>query len=967
MSKKTFIKKVCDNIVHGLILVLPKGAAIHKLLFSVKDARESTEKEDAYQELMKKLESKVEQLSSIDKEMIVPLFNTLFEWIKEKKSDLEYNQILCRIESLKSLPGFKGINVVLQNELLSYEAEVNLRLGNQKVAQELSEQILSKQRYSIRICDYLLYYASIIKNKPLFEDILLKYQSLGATTEKITLKEVIWQYMSGNNKAVLNLLCQNDSYTSIKEEFIESSNANFFVGLALFHLKKYDLAKQYLKNAYEKEKTYIHKYYQLLNEAFEVIDRRSAKFLITESERKILISVLKELSSDGCVEYFGKEPSQLKEEYWHLRITVALHIDDKVGLDEYQKCPEELKNSPGVKGIYADILSFNDKSEEANKILLELYSVTNDFRFITKILNTYLQSAKYEEALTFSGSIKKFDDEGIIYSLIIEAYAKLNEIEKVVEFAKEKIASCKYPIYIYLVLGDIYFATGDFSEANKWYSKIITAIPTEDYEPRILFAKHLRTRNRIDLCLQILQPYLKYSYEAQKLFVYDAVKPENEKYFGEADEIIKKNITGDSDEIFWISCKVELAFNRKRYHTSQEYLKKLYKLDKRSEIVFRLAYLELLLGGKDVVELMYKLENEINPDFVMIAANCYYALGDYERAENLSLKSMALNGNNFNEHLYAQFIGINVAPKPGMPEITELDEVLNDCTILLESDSQQVWIGITSRSELLVKDNQYKFADIKFFFRTDESVIHLIGTKKNELVVFDKVNWRIKEIWGIKTKVFNHCILEYTSKVPNSKFLQLVELKEDNPIESMMHFLVESEIYENQILADYNFRNGVGLPLKQFAVRTGKNIIDTLLYLLNKPNQSFFTGELNLISFEERKILLSPSSISLLSLIGVLDFFISTYCDQLLVLESTKKYFIDIVDKMNTKEFAVSMSVGTDQGRFIRTEYTEDFKRKRTKFFNEIIQALSKVAVTIMELRPEELDEMSKYIALISR
>jgi len=84
MSKKTFIKKVCDNIVHGLILVLPKGAAIHKLLFSVKDARESTEKEDAYQELMKKLESKVEQLSSIDKEMIVPLFNTLFEWIKEK-------------------------------------------------------------------------------------------------------------------------------------------------------------------------------------------------------------------------------------------------------------------------------------------------------------------------------------------------------------------------------------------------------------------------------------------------------------------------------------------------------------------------------------------------------------------------------------------------------------------------------------------------------------------------------------------------------------------------------------------------------------------------------------------------------------------------------------------------------------------------------------------------------------------
>jgi len=58
----------------------------------------------------------------------------------------------------------------------------------------------------------------------------------------------------------------------------------------LFHIKKYDLAKAYIRNAYEKEKTFVHQYYKLLNDAFYIIDRRSTIFLITESERNTLIS-----------------------------------------------------------------------------------------------------------------------------------------------------------------------------------------------------------------------------------------------------------------------------------------------------------------------------------------------------------------------------------------------------------------------------------------------------------------------------------------------------------------------------------------------------------------------------------------------------------------------------------------------------------------------------------------------------
>lgn len=1034
--------KAVENIVRAFIHLLPKGEAIDKLLFSLKDAREYTEQEKilsfiesrvgsivinqlkeinevekinailkeklssitevskqlceyineqnnfnaeikklieesrdlvfiGFQDVNKKLDILLsrseDSFTSSDTEVISSLFKALFENYGKKLSELKYKEVLESISSIKQLTGYKKIDEILQSEVLSYEAEINLKLGDQQVAHKLSEQIIGKQSYSIRICDYLLYYASVMKDRSLFDDILSRYKSLGVEQKKITMKEVFWQYMSGNHIELLTLLCNDDSYSSIKEDFLESVDANFFAGMSLFQIKKYELAKTYFRNAYEKEKTYAHKYFQLLNDAFNIIDRRSAIFLITESERKTLIAALKELSSDGCVEYFGKAPAQLKEEYWTQRITIALHIGDKAGLEEYEKCPEELKNREGVKGIYADVLYFNDNYEEANKILVELYSINSDFNFITKILSTYLQTGKYEEALTFSEGIKKFDDEGIIYSLVIEAYSKLNDIEKVIEFASGKITHCKYPIYIYRAIGDLFSDIGDFPKANELYSKMIEAIPYDNYAPRILFAKHLKSKNAMEICLQCLEPYLKYSYEAQKLFVYDAVKLENEKYFKKAEEIIETNITGDIDKAYWIGNKIELEFNRKRYHTSLKFLKELYEIDTSSKVAYKLAHLKLLLGDKDVAGLTSKLENEAKPHFIMMAANCYYVLGDYERAESLSLKSIALHGNNFDENLYAQFIRINLGPKPGMPDIAEIEEISNDCTVLLESDSQQIWIGITSRPELLVKENEFKFADTSFFFRGDENVIHLIGSNKNESVVFNKINWIIKDIWKIKTKVVRHCMMEYISKVPDSNFLKLVELNERNPIESMMPILVEGEIYEKQILADYNFRNGIGLPLHQVAIRKGRNIIDALLYVLEKPNQLFFTGEINLISIKEQKIVLSPSSISMLSMIGVLDIVISTYGDQLLVLESTKKYFIDIVDKMNTEEFAIAMSMGSDQGRFIGTEYNKDFKRKRIKFFNEIIQALSKVAIANVDMRPEELDEKSKYIESISR
>jgi len=292
MEEEVYKIKAVENIVRAFMHLLPKGEAIDKLLFSLKDAREYAEQEEILSFIESRVGSivinqlkeinEVEKISSIlkeklgsitevskqlcehiidqnnfnaeikklleesrdqiliefedvnkkldillsrsegsftssDKEVIASLFKSLFENFGKKLTELKYNEVLESIDSIKQLTGFKKIDEVLQLEVLSYEAEINLKLGNQQIAGKITEQIISKQIYSVRICDYLLYYVSILKDRSLVDDILSRYKSFGVEQKKIMTKEVFWQYISGNHIGVLNLLCNDDNYSSIKE------------------------------------------------------------------------------------------------------------------------------------------------------------------------------------------------------------------------------------------------------------------------------------------------------------------------------------------------------------------------------------------------------------------------------------------------------------------------------------------------------------------------------------------------------------------------------------------------------------------------------------------------------------------------------------------------------------------------------------------------------------------------------
>ncbi|OGU77131.1 MAG: hypothetical protein A2W11_11280 [Ignavibacteria bacterium RBG_16_35_7] len=383
-------------------------------------------------------------------------------------------------------------------------------------------------------------------------------------------------------------------------------------------------------------------------------------------------------------------------------------------------------------------------------------------------------------------------------------------------------------------------------------------------------------------------------------------------------------------------------------------------------MAYKYAHIKILIGDKDLLQVSQILEREDDPHLIMMAANCYYVIRDYEKAEFLSLKAIAYNGNIFDENLFAQYVRINIGPKPGIPDIAELEAIIIDCTVLLESESENLWIGITSKNELLVEKNNFTFADTHFYYRNNDKVIHLISSPTGEIIRFNNKEWKIKDIWKIKTRVVRFCMFEYTSKVHDSKFLQMIQISEKNPLESMMPLLVEGEIYDKETLADYNFRNRIGLPLNQIAKRKARNLVDAILYILETPHQPFYVGDVGIFDLKEKKIVISCSSIIILVLSDLLEKFINKYKSQLIISEETKNYFIEIVDKMNTEEYGIAMSMGISNGKYLGTDYTEEFKQKRLKFFNRIVICLSKLETISFKLSPEELDDKSKYIDLIS-
>lgn len=687
--------QVKENIVRGFVQLLPKGAAIDKILFSMKDARASGEIEQTYEFIKSKLSDiKLEQFKEIndiqkikslleielgdlnvlvsnfilftktqssfnteikkileenksdiksilqgvtellsrpaveiDKDVLKLLFNNLFELYKVQMKEMHYDKVLENIDSIKKLKGYDNMDPTLKGELNSYAAEIHLRLGNDSLAQKLTQQILLAKIYSLKICNYLMYYATILNDKSLFDKVYSIYPQYCTDNKKVTKHLVFWDYVHKNYLSVIKKLCEDELHPTLKEEYQDSAELNFYLGMSLFDLKRYKEAQVFLTSACNLEKSIPFQFYLQLSYAFIIIDRRAAIFLLTQPEKEALKEIYSKLKSSEFNGYFQRSVPDAQKDYWIQRLIITAHFDPQLALEDYSQVPENIKQLNTMKSVYADLLYFNNNFDEALKTLIDLYKLDPDINQATKILSSFLSLGKYKEALDFESQIKEYDEEGVVYSLLIVAFSKLNSLEDSIKYAESFLPSVKYPIYVHKAIGELYSEHINMEKAYDYYDLMIKSIPVDDFPPRLLLARFVRSKGYIDLAINCLEPFTTYNDEAQRMYVYDVIRNGTDEQKNKADKIIDGKLNTSNDIEFWLGSKVELEFNRQHYNTCAGYLKKLFELIPNPNVAYKYAHVKIILGDKDLLDIAQILERDRNPYTVMMGANCYYKMG----------------------------------------------------------------------------------------------------------------------------------------------------------------------------------------------------------------------------------------------------------------------------------------------------------------------------------------------------
>ena len=922
------------------------------------------------------LDSKLDDIKKLLKgknkkndEILTNIFEEYLKKLAQQINEYNIHATLNEINQLKETDGFKELDEDLILGLKSLEGDIFIKLEKLEDAKIIANQFKAKDAYSERMCNFLIYYATVTGDEELKDKVISNYHILNVEKSKIMLNEAFYYFQQKDFRKAQSILSYEDNgNTFIRNELIAKGNSYYLLGMIKFYQKEYTEAENYLLISFRKKESTLTNYFMLLARAYNIIDKRSAIFTISGEDKNELQKVYNDLSDQKYLQDKFINIPHMSSDYWCQRLTILLHINPEEALNEFKNIPNEIKHLKNIRIIEADILFFNDQHEKAQEILISAYEQEKDLNLLTKIMGALLNQDKYDDVITFFSTLSPddLDHEGIIVSLYLDALQTKIAQTELIKTALLYIESTSEPIYIYKFLGHYYDAQKDERQAKEYYRLSINAISKVNFPPRILFARDFFKKQYFELGFDCIRPMIKYDYNAKKLFVYHAIRDGSDSDINLASDLIDSELHTNYDSNFWLSAKAELEYNRNRFYTALKYIEKIFQKRKDEESSYRYVYLKLTTNASEFGEELDILEASKNPDYLMLAATCYNALGNQNKCESLSLLSLALNGNKINDNLFAQLIQLNMFRNPVEPEKVEFEQVNADCTIKLTSEKKELWLGITSNNTLLIHENNFTFVDTKFYNKRDTEIIHIIGANKFEEVQYEGSKYIISEIWAINTRAIRFILSYYDNPDNEPGFMKRISVNMEDPMESMKPMLVDLELHEKNILSMYNLSNKMGLPLNVLARDRGKNILDVIIHLLSMQSQPFYAGEVNNYDIENNDFILTPSSIALLALLGILEEVIDHF-DNCKITTSTYDYFQNIITQHDDFEKRSKMSIGITNGRVFAQEVNDDFHKNRRKYFVDILSLISKIKRENVEVTPEELDDYRMLVTFISK
>lgn len=961
---------VWNHRIRGLILMIPMiGSGIEKFITAKSEAKKESEWKEMYQWIeggTNDISKVLELFHKKDENYFKQLFKDIKAKIREDIDNFRYDAARESILRSKILLEQNNVSLHLQSELDALNGEIALKLDDKELAKKLKDKIILAKCSSEIIVDYLCLYASLTSEMTLFDEQISALRIFVSDEVSYYVKYSKYLYFQNKYDDVIITLCGNLDSNDLKNEFQENKIAAFYAGMAYLDKKLYFNAIHLLSKSTKPNRFSTNEFYLIKAKAYQLTDQIYSVFLLEPSEKEYLQGLLEELNTPLAKSFFEKMILKHTKEYWILKLHIALYICNGNAIKEYEQIPEELKHNYDFRILYADIKLMEGSYSQATQILTELYKSKKDPLLITRILTSYMGNSNYQDILKFADEIDNKYYNDINCSIIIEAFSRLHSIDETVAYSAKYLTIVDNPVHIYAILGNMNAAECRVEQATNFYEQMLSAIPLGNISQRKVIVNEIRRYEYYDIILRCLEPCLETDEEAQKMFVYDALHFNNDKYTKRAESIITNNLKRSPNDITWLRNKAHYEVQRGNFNTAKDTLEKIYNISPQIDIVYNLARLKLQLNDlHDIEKFAHVLTNSNDPAFIMLGATCYHEIKNYLKSEQYSLYAIALLGNQFNEILYMQYLRINLFLSCSEEEQAELDEVRSDCAIHLVNDTNNIWIGSTSDQSILIENNGNTIVDVCFHHCQDHEILPLLGLKIGDFVNYKGVSFKVHEIWAIKTKIVRHC-LNYHKVFEKHGFLKQVTFSSEDFIDRMKPFFAQLELQERELLSDYNFRNRVGLPLNIFAGRADRTFSDVVINIWQKPNQAFYAGEISDTSIEGRKIVLSPTSIGVLHALNLLHPTCMIFGEDLIIANKTKLYYAKIFQDSIINEKQMAMAIHADNGQIYRTDYTKEMKDNRTDYYRSLFNIITNINENYIEVDGAEYDENSKVINMIS-
>ena len=690
----------------------------------------------------------------------------------------------------------------------------------------------------------------------------------------------------------------------------------------------------------------------LYNEAILIVNNQDSQLYMSSKNIEKLKEIFKTLQ---MLQFYYKDKSTKEaKQYYYNNLVILCKFNMKEAIKYYEEIPDEIKNANDTRLLYANFLINENKLDNAEAILYDLYYNKKYLVALDSLARCYFLNKKHDKVVELLKNLKgeEFDGYGFLASMFI---ISKNYIKKLNEKEILKLNNSKFknmPLF-YTATAHLLFDLKKRGKKHKeQFKKGIKYLKQEDILVISTMCDEARIIGLSDEMIKYLYTIsLTPSLETKLLeLLINKISLKNED-IQKLDELRNKIDKNDID-IDYIDGRL-LEAQGKEIEAISKY-EKSYNIKGTLNSAYKYIELSMKNFSKIKTDIIEKLDKDNKIYSRMLIVEAFKYNNDYENAIKNAYKLLyLLNGKMSNKECLKQYWTCTIMA--GNTLHRDVEYVCNDTVVTLESCKTK------KIKSYVLEDNDFyqegrKVLKTEIIRTTSELGIELINRKKDEFIIFKDEKYIIKDIKD-KYTYFSHICFDNIG-IEKDKNIKIFRTSENN-VEEFAKQLKEqlNEIEESKNKQLDIYQESSNIPLSFFGGREKSaddyaKIINTLLI---EEERCLYAGEPINIKVENGFVI-DLTSIIILAIYDKLKVFTDDLCKKIYITTSLKNkvqyYYENLLKKQGKKETTIGIIKQEDGEQKLAIDETQI--NDRIEFWKEIYKVLNKFKVENVESEKNE-------------